>query len=139
VPKHEVLVSSADLTGERDSEFEASYRSYFVVQTAETLSRFREYVAPAVSLVDEPGLARIFSHWQLSDRPGAAKSYPHPALILAGRQDATAGHTDAWEVAAQYPRATFAVLDRAGHALVHEQPTLMAALVVEWLARVREH
>ncbi|MFF2029259.1 alpha/beta fold hydrolase [Arthrobacter sp. NPDC058192] len=139
VPQHEVLVSSADLAGELDSELEASYRSYFVVQTAETLSRFREYVAPAVSLVDEPSLARIFSHWELRDRPEAATTYPHPVLILAGRQDATAGHTGAWELAEHYPRATFAVLDRAGHALVHEQPTLMGALVVEWLARVREH
>jgi len=139
VPKHEVLVSSADLTGELDSELEASYRSYFVVQTAETLNRFQEYVAPGVSLVDAPSLARIFSHWELRNRPARAQSYPHPVLILAGRQDATAGHTDAWELVEHYPRATFAVLDRAGHALLHEQPTLTQALVVEWLARVREH
>jgi pimeloyl-ACP methyl ester carboxylesterase len=59
-------------------------------------------------------------------------------LVLAGRQDATAGHTGAWELVEQYPRATFVVLDRAGHALLHEQPTLTQALVVEWLARVRE-
>jgi pimeloyl-ACP methyl ester carboxylesterase len=139
VPTHEVLVSAADLTGELGAELEASYRSYFVVQTAETLSRFQELVAPAASLVDEPGLMRVFSHWELRDRPEAAESYPRPVLILAGRQDATAGHTDAWELAEHYPRATFAVLDRAGHALAHEQPTLVQALVVEWLARVREH
>ncbi|SFT91261.1 alpha/beta fold hydrolase [Arthrobacter sp. ov118] len=139
VPKHEVLVSSADLRGQLDPELEASYRSYFVVQTTETLSRFREYVAPAVSLVDEPSLARILSHWELRDRPDGAKSYFHPVLILAGRQDATAGHTAARELAEDYPRATFAALDRAGHALLHEQPTLTQALIVEWLARVREH
>ena len=37
-----------------------------------------------------------------------------------------------------YPRATFAVLDRAGHALPHEQQGLLAALLGEWLHRVRE-
>ena len=126
-------------TGELGPELEASYRSYFVVQTAETLRRFQEFVAPAASLVDESGLMRIFSHWELRDRPEAAKTYPHPVLILAGRQDATAGHTGPWELAEHYPRATFAVLDRAGHALLHEQPALTHALVVEWLARVREH
>lgn len=143
LPEHEVLVSSADLTadltGGLGPELEASYRSYFVVQTAETLSRFREFVAPAASLVDESGLMRIFSNWELRDRPEAATAYPHPVLILAGRQDATAGHTAPWELIGHYPRATFAVLDRAGHALLHEQPTLTRALVVEWLARVREH
>jgi len=137
VPEHEVLVSSADLDGELEAELEASYRSYFVVQTPETLARFQEVVAPAASLVDEPGLMRIFSHWELADRPEAAKSYPHPVLILAGRQDATAGYTGPSELVKHYPRATFAILDRAGHALLHEQPALTQALVVEWLARVR--
>jgi pimeloyl-ACP methyl ester carboxylesterase len=87
--------------------------------------------------VDESSLMRIFSNWELRDRPQAAKTYP--VLILAGRQDATAGHTDSCELVEHYPRATFAVLDRAGHALLHEQPALTQALVVEWLARVREY
>jgi pimeloyl-ACP methyl ester carboxylesterase len=138
VPKHEVLVSAAELTGELDSGLEATYRSYFVVQTPDTLRRFREYVAPATSLVDESSLARIFSHWELRGRPEAAKAYTHPVLILAGRHDATAGHTGPSELTVHYPRATLAVLDRAGHALAHEQPNLMQALVAEWLMRVRE-
>lgn len=139
VPQHEVLVSSAGVTGELGPEVEAAYRSYFVVQTPETLRRFLEFVAPSASLADDSNLMRIFSNWELKDRPEAAKTYPHPVLILAGRQDATAGFTGPWELMEHYPRATFAVLDRAGHALPHEQPTLTRAIVVEWLARVREH
>ena len=138
VPQHEVLVSAADLTGELDSDLEATYRSYFVVQTPETLRRFQEYVGPATSLVDESSLMRIFSQWELRDRPEAAKAYPHPVLVLAGRQDATAGHTGPSELIVHYPRATLAVLDRAGHALIHEQPHLVQALVADWLTRVRE-
>jgi pimeloyl-ACP methyl ester carboxylesterase len=139
VPGHEVLVSSVEPAGELDPDQEATYRSYFVVQTAETLRRFQEYVAPSASLVDESGLMRIFSRWELRDLPETGEAYPHPVLILAGRQDATAGHTGPQELTEQYPRATFAVLDRAGHALVHEQPRLVQALVAEWLMRVREH
>ncbi|MDR6506041.1 alpha/beta hydrolase [Arthrobacter oryzae] len=139
VPKHEVLVSSADLTGGLEPDLEATYRDYFVVQTTETLRRFREYVAPAIPLVDDSSLTRIFSHWELRDRPEAAKAYPHPALVLAGRQDATAGHTHTRELIEHIPRGTLAILDRAGHALIHEQPHLMQALVAEWLTRVREH
>jgi pimeloyl-ACP methyl ester carboxylesterase len=44
----------------------------------------------------------------------------------------------AGELLEHYPRATFAVLDRAGHALPHEQPELLHGLVTEWLDRVRE-
>jgi len=137
VPRHEVLVSSAHPAG-LDAEIEASFRSYFVVQTDETLDRHRQFVAPAASLVDEPGLARIFSHWELRDRPESAARYPHPVLVLVGRQDATAGFADGWVLARDYPRGTFAVLDRAGHALLHEQPALAQAFLAEWIERVRE-
>ncbi|MET4587020.1 pimeloyl-ACP methyl ester carboxylesterase [Pseudarthrobacter sp. PvP022] len=139
VPKHEVLASVVDMPGDLGPDLEAAYRSYFVVQTAATLRRFRESVAPAMPLVDESGLMRIFSHWELRDPPEASKAYPHPVLILAGRQDATAGHAGPLELIGHYPRATFAMLDRAGHALVHEQPDLLQAFVAEWLMRVREH
>ena len=138
VPQHEVLVSSVDLTGALGSDLEATYRSYFVVQTPETLRRFQAYVAPATSLADESSLMRIFSHWELRDRPEAAKAYPQPVLVVAGRQDATAGHTGPSELILHYPRATLAVLDRAGHALIHEQPNLVRALAADWLMRVRE-
>ena len=97
VPRHEVLVSSAELTGELGPELEASYRSYFVVQTAETLSRFQEFVAPAESLVDESGLTRIFSHWELRDRPGgcenlfASRANPCRATGCHGRAHSPVG------------------------------------------------
>ena len=38
----------------------------------------------------------------------------------------------------RYPRATLAVIDGAGHALPHEQPTLLAALLHEWLNRTAQ-
>jgi pimeloyl-ACP methyl ester carboxylesterase len=37
-----------------------------------------------------------------------------------------------------YPRATVAVLDRAGHTLPWEQPEVLKALVAEWLDRVEQ-
>ena len=138
VPTHQVLVST-DLPDTLDADLEADYRDYFVVQTAETLRRYQEYVLPSRALVDEQGLMRIFSQWQFRERPEAASTYRHPTLILLGRQDATAGDTRRWQLLEHYPRATLAVLDRAGHALLHEQPELARRLVGEWLFRVREH
>jgi pimeloyl-ACP methyl ester carboxylesterase len=58
---------------------------------------------------------------------------------VTGRQDSAVGYARAWEMLEQFPHATFAVLDRAGHALPHEQPELVRALVTEWLNRVQEH
>lgn len=61
-----------------------------------------------------------------------------PTLILTGRQDNAVGYQDAWDLIDNFPRATFAVLDRAGHFLSLEQNTLMCALLHEWLDRVEE-
>jgi pimeloyl-ACP methyl ester carboxylesterase len=61
-----------------------------------------------------------------------------PTLILTGRQDSEVGYQDAWRLLGHYPRATYAVLDRAGHLLFGNQPAVTAALVSEWLDRVEE-
>ncbi len=139
VPEHQVLVASVGPDIGLSPELEASYRGYFVVQTAETLSRFRNLVAPAASVADEAALTRIFSRWELQDLPDTAAAYSRPVLVLAGRQDSTAGHTGPARLAGHYPRATLAVLDHAGHALLHEQPALAQALILDWTARVRSH
>jgi pimeloyl-ACP methyl ester carboxylesterase len=64
--------------------------------------------------------------------------FPAPTLILTGRQDAAVGFCDAWRIVDNYPRATFMVLDRAGHLLAVDQQELFRALVAEWLDRVEE-
>jgi len=35
-----------------------------------------------------------------------------------------------------YPHATLAVIEDAGHALIHERPELLAPLFSDWLKRV---
>jgi pimeloyl-ACP methyl ester carboxylesterase len=61
-----------------------------------------------------------------------------PTLILAGRQDGSVGYRDAWSIVENYPRATFAVLDRADHGLPVGQNGVFGALVNEWLDRIEE-
>ena len=100
------------------------------------LERYERYVAPAALLADESALERIGERWELTARPVDAVPYGCPTLVVTGRQDSTVGYAAAWDLLEHYPRATFAVLDRAGHALPHEQPELLRALVTEWLDRV---
>jgi pimeloyl-ACP methyl ester carboxylesterase len=138
VPEHVVLHSSGELEGRLSEADEREFRGYFVVQNPEMLRRFEEAVVPAVALADESALTRIFEHWRLEDSPGA-QPFTKPVLILAGRQDSSVGYASAWGLVEHYPRATFAVLDRAGHALPHEQEKLVVALMAEWLDRVQEH
>jgi pimeloyl-ACP methyl ester carboxylesterase len=132
VPERAVVFGSADLG---DDEF----RDYLTVRTAETLERYERYVAPAALLADQAALERIGERWELSAGPEDAVPFRCPTLVVTGRQDTSVGYAAAWDLLEHYPRATFAVLDRAGHALPHEQPALFRALVTEWLDRVQEH
>jgi len=140
-PAHAVLHTADDLDvdGVLGPELAAEFRNYLVVQTPETLRRFQETVAPGMALVDQAALERVFARWQLRTAPEQAPAYTNPTLILAGRQDATVGYAGSWRLLEHYPRATLAVLDRAGHALPHEQVGLVTALLTEWLDRVAEH
>ncbi len=131
VPEHQVVHGSEPIGG-------AEFRAYFTVQTDQTLDRYRRYVEPAIPLVDQSALARIGERWEISP-PAEEVPYHSPTLLVTGRQDSTVGYARAWELLELYPHATFAVLDRAGHALPHEQPELLVALVGEWLHRVREN
>ncbi len=139
VPSHVVLHSSVEPGEVLDADEAQTYRDYFVVHDEATLARFQESVAPSAGLADEAGLARIGANWLFSISPEKGPQYPHPALIITGRQDSVVGYTGPQDLLEHYPRATFAVLDRAGHALPHEQPDLLDALIREWLDRVSEH
>jgi len=140
-PEHVVLHAADDLDvdGALAPEMAAVYRDYLVVQTPQTLRRFQETVAPGAELADQAALERMGARWLLRSPPEQGPAYPLPTLILAGRQDATVGYAGAWRLLEHYPRATFAVLDRAGHGLPHEQVELLGALLGEWLDRVGEH
>jgi pimeloyl-ACP methyl ester carboxylesterase len=127
VPAHRVVVGSDELGSE-------DFRSYFVIQTPEMLERYERYVAPAAALADQAALERIGERWEIASDP--ASVYPGPTLVVAGRLDSTVGYAAAADLLHHYPHASLAVLDDAGHALPHEQPDLLRALVVEWLERV---
>jgi pimeloyl-ACP methyl ester carboxylesterase len=127
VPEQHVVVGSGEIGDD-------GFRSYFVVQTPEMLERYERYVAPAAALVDQAALTRIGERWLLT--PDHAPAYPGPTLVVAGRLDSTVGYAAATDLLDHYPHAAFAVLDDAGHALPHEQPELLRALLGEWLARV---
>lgn len=127
VPEHRPVVADPGLG-------DAGFRDYLVVQTAEMLDRYRRFVAPGAALADEAAAARIGERWELSGTDGPP--YGGPVLVVVGRRDATVGWAAALDLLAVHPRATVAVLDRAGHALPHEQPAALAGLLAGWLDAV---
>ena len=129
VPPHAPILQD-DLDGEHDA-----FRAYFVVQTPEMLRSYTEHVVPGVEAADAEALGRIGERWRLT-AAGPERPFRGAVLVVAGRQDSAVGYAAQRDLAEAHPRATFALLDGAGHALPHEQPELLGALLREWLGRV---
>ncbi|HEV8191301.1 MAG TPA: alpha/beta hydrolase [Ktedonobacterales bacterium] len=108
-----------------------------VVQTPRVVEAVGE-VFSEVQSADHAFLARLEAAGFSFDVDKLPTPFGGPTLIVTARQDHLCGYRDAWDLLDNYPRATFAVLDRAGHFVNIEQDALCRALMREWLDRVEE-
>lgn len=110
-----------------------------VVQSRPVVEAVREVLAE-VQLADHPFMEQLEAAGPFSFAVDTLPApFGGPTLLLTARQDAICGYQDAWGLLENYPRATFAVLDRAGHFINIEQAGLCQALMREWLDRVEEY
>jgi len=139
LPSHHVIHREPISFEDVASENVAGFRNMAVVQTQEHLEAWKRDIIPGVKAADGEFLGRLRKNYAFSfDIAALSEPFTKPALFLHGRQDNVCGYRDAWKVLESYPRASFAVLDRAGHSLQMEQPMLFEALTGEWLDRVEE-
>ena len=122
-----------------DEQNVTGFKNMAVVQTQETLEAWKRDIIPGLKLADNEFLGRLSKNYAFSfDITRLPEPFAKPVLLLHGRQDNVCGYRDAWKVLESYPRATYAVLDRAGHGVQIEQRRLFEALTTEWLERVEE-
>ena len=138
LPARKVIVEDRKLVSELATEDALEFASMAVVQNRLTWERFRDEILVGVRAADPAFLKQLLLKAYPFSFPVdlLPEPYEKPVLILAGRQDTSVGYADDWGLLSNYPRATFAVLDMAGHNLQIEQPELFSALTTEWLNRV---
>jgi pimeloyl-ACP methyl ester carboxylesterase len=136
LPQRTVLASDAAALAEQDEWTRMVAKELLVVQDQGTLSRIQAlrplFEDAKQDNVFQNRLQRSFS-FPVDALP---QPFEEPALFLLGRQDHVVGYRDAWKILEHFPRATYAVLDQAGHAPDVEQMQLGQALMSEWLDRV---
>jgi pimeloyl-ACP methyl ester carboxylesterase len=139
LPPRTVIVENAQLLASLDPTDAEIYGSMAVVQDESNWKRFRDEILSGIRIADEAFLQRLSQRYSYSfDVDDLPQPFSKPVAIIVGRQDQVTGYRDAWRILENYPRGTFAVLDRAGHNVHIEQSQLFHALVGEWLDRVRE-
>jgi pimeloyl-ACP methyl ester carboxylesterase len=143
VPPPVTLVADPALVSELEPDEAEGLFQIAVIQSRKVTNYIRENFPSATETGDPVFQANIRDHpenYAFSfDVDALPKPFPAPTLIVTGRQDYMVGFRDAWEILDNYPRGTFAVLDRSGHFLGIEQEDLFYALAGEWLDRVEEY
>lgn len=135
LPEPEVLVSDPELLASLDPEDAALYTEVAVVQSRATWERFRDAALPGLRRADAGAVSRLAADYDLPVLPDERLAgFAGPVLLVMGRQDAVVGHEDQLALSRRLPRATAAVLDRAGHNVHLDQPVLVRALLRSWLA-----
>jgi pimeloyl-ACP methyl ester carboxylesterase len=139
LPEHVTLVEDKALLANLEADEVAIFQEFAVVQSQELLDSLRVDVIPAIEMADHAFLEKVSEQYFFSfDVNTLPRPFEKPVLFLLGRQDSAVGYIDAWNVIENYPRASYVVLDRAGHGLGVEQKGLLRALAGEWLDRVEE-
>ncbi|MFC0190041.1 alpha/beta fold hydrolase [Fictibacillus aquaticus] len=138
LPEQANLVVDHDLLDSLSQEEQIEFRSVAVVLNEYTLNRTRKEIVAGIEMSDHAFLERISQAYGFTfdiDQEEFAK----PSVFLVGRQDHVTGYKDAYDILDKYPRATFSILDTAGHNLHIEQPELFNVHIGEWLDRVERY
>ncbi len=140
-PPHIVLKRDAKLLMQLDKSDAKDFDSMHVIQSKNIWDRFKNEILPSIKKSkNSKFLDNLKTHgYEFSfDVDRLSEKFDKPTLVLLGHQDSTVGYKDAWGILDNYPRSTYAVLDRAGHHLQIEQEKLFNTLVTEWVERVEE-
>jgi len=141
VPAHVVLVKDNELLSKLTSEEAEDFNSGAVVQNEKIYERYENEIMAGVKIADSKFLQSLQQNcYAFSfDVDKLDNKFDKPALLLLGKQDNCVGYKDTWDILENYPRATFAVIDKAGHSLQIEQSEILNLLANEWLVRVKSH
>jgi len=139
-PERMLLVKDETLLTDLDPYLKGLAESALVVQTPDTIGRLRTWQLLVQSALQDDANFHSRLQWAYSfDVDKFPQPFDKPTLILLGRQDNVVGYRDAWRAMDNFPRATFTVLDQAGHMIASlEHVELCQNLSMDWLDRMEQ-
>lgn len=112
---------------------------FAIIANEKTHERYKMEILQGLQRANAEFIDRLCENYEFSfdvDIKIRNMKYSKPVLFLLGRQDDCVGYADTWKILEDYKRATFAIIDVAGHNLQIEQPRLFNELAWNWLERV---
>lgn len=137
VPEQSIVLSDKEFLSTITKEELEDFSSHLVVLNEYNCHRYTNEVLAGQRNADVEFLEKIQKGYRFSF-PVDESSFDKPCLFFLGKQDSMVGYKDAFAILDNFPRATFTILDKAGHNLQIEQANLFNSLMYEWLDRVEE-
>lgn len=139
IPVKNVFISDEDFLSTLSENEKIDFCEFAVIANQYTYKRFQDEVVAGLEISNKDYIENLLQNYAFTfdvDEKLHHLKYNKPVLFITGRQDTSVGYHDLWNLIEDYPRATFSVLDIAGHNLQYEQPLLFECLVKEWLNRI---
>ena len=132
LPEHQVLYIEENFTATEE------FIGMAVVANTPIYEAYKREMLTGLQAADKDFVTRYRKEGYAFSFHEALKGlrFDKPTTFLTGRQDAVTGYADVLGLLENYPRATFAVLDCAGHLLQTESNVLFALHVHDWLRRI---
>ena len=118
------------------------FSEYMIITNEKLYKRFEKEVISGIEQANNDFIKKLRENYSFSfnvDEEIKMINFSKPSLFITGRQDNAVGYYDLYNLLEDYPRATFAILDTAGHNLQIEQEEVFNSLFLNWLERVEKY
>ena len=118
------------------------FLEYMIIANEKMYKRFEKEVISGIEQANNDFIKKLRENYSFSfnvDEEIKMINFSKPSLFITGRQDNAVGYYDLYNLLEDYPRATFAILDTAGHNLQIEQEEVFNSLFLNWLKRVEKY
>ena len=118
------------------------FLEYMIIANEKMYKRFEKEVISGIEQANNDFIKKLRENYSFSfnvDEEIKMINFSKPSLFITGRQDNAVGYYDLYNLLEDYPRATFAILDTAGHNLQIEQEEVFNSLFLNWLERIEKY
>ena len=140
LPEFTPTIKNSSFIKNLDPQDREEFGESAVIQNEYVWERFQDEVLSGLKMADTKFLEEIYPKgYELSfDVDKLPNKFDRPTLFLLGRQDNSVGYRNALKIIGNFSRASYVVLDKAGHLLQIEQKAIFDISVNEWLDRAME-
>ncbi|MDR7071673.1 alpha/beta fold hydrolase [Fictibacillus barbaricus] len=135
LPQHKALQVDENFLATLTKEEREDFLGINVRLNEHTWKRYSEEVVSGLKIADYEFLAKIEKNYGYTFEVDQVE-FAKPMLFITGRQDHITGYKDVYDILDNYPRATFSVIDVAGHNLHIDQQEILNLQINEWMDRV---